>query len=77
MIKNERKQGKVDFGFVRYFDSMKDKECFQMFIVSFKLVTENIILSKYLFNNVFTSVFDMIFKVIRFFDIYIQYSMKV
>ena len=32
---------------------------------------------KYLFHNVFTSVFDKIFKVIRFFDIYIQYTMKV
>ena len=32
---------------------------------------------KYIFNNFFTSVFDKIFKVIRVFDIYIQYTMKV
>ena len=32
---------------------------------------------KYLFNNIFTSVFHKLFKVIRFFDIYIQYTMKV
>ena len=68
MVKEKRKkQRSVDFWFVRYFASVKGKECFQIF-VSFNLVMENIILSKYLFN-IFTGVFDKIFKVIRFFDI--------
>ena len=72
--KRKKKQRKVDFGFVRYFASIKDKECFQIFFVSFNLVIENIILSKYICNNIFTSIFDKILKVIRFFDIYIQYT---
>ena len=72
-----KKQRNVDFGFMRYFASVKDKECSQIFLVSFNLLIENIILRKYLFNNIFTSVFDKIFKIIRFFDIYIQYTMKV
>ena len=77
MKEQRKKQRNVDFGFVRYLASVKDKKCFQIFILSFNLVIENIILSKYLFNNIFTSVFDKVFKVIRFFDIYIQYTMKV
>ena len=72
--KRKKKQRNVDFEFVRYFASVKDKECFQIFFVSFNLVIENIILSKYIFNNIFTSIFDKILKVIRFFDIYIQYT---
>ena len=75
--RKNKKQKNVDFGFVRYFNSVKDKECFQIFFASFNLMIENIILSKYLFNNIFTSVFDKIFKVIRLFAIYIQYTMKV
>ena len=55
------------------FTRVKDKEYFQIFFVSFNLVIENIILSKYLFDNIFTSIFDKIFKLIRFFDIYVQY----
>ena len=76
--RKKKKQRNVDFGFVRYFASVKYKECFQIFLMSFNLVIENIILSKcLLFNNTFTSVFDKIFKLIRFFDIYIQYITKV
>ena len=71
--RKKKKQRNVDFGFVRYFASVKYKECFQIFLMSFNLVIQNIIL----FNNTFTSVFDKIFKLIRFFDIYIQYIMKV
>ena len=48
-IKEKRKkQRNVDFGFLRYFANMKDKECFQIFLVSFNLVIENIILSIFL-----------------------------
>ena len=62
MIKEKRKkQTNVNFGFMRDFASVKDKECFQIFFVSFNLVIENIILRKYLFNNIFTSAFDKIF----------------
>ena len=72
--KKKRKQRNVDFGFVWYFTSVKEKECFQIFFVSFNLVIENMILRIwYLF---FTNVFDKIFKVIGFFDIYVQYTMK-
>ena len=70
--KKKKKQRNVDFGFVRYFASVKDKECFQIFLLKFNLIIENIILNKYLFDNISTSVFDKILKVIRFFDIYIQ-----
>ena len=72
--KKRKIQRNVNFGFVRYFVSVKNKEYFQIFFVSLNLVIENIILNKYLFNNIFTSVFDKIFRVIRLFDIYIQYT---
>ena len=72
--RKKKKTKNVDFGFLRYFTSVKDKECFQIFFVSFNLMIENIVLSNYLFNNNFTSVLDEIFK---FFDVYIQYTMKV
>ena len=59
MIKEKRKKQRgVDFGFARYFASVKVKECFQIFFVSFSLVIENIILGKYLVNNVFTRAFE-------------------
>ena len=41
----KKKIKKRRFGFVRYFTSVKDKEWFQIFFVSFNLVIENIILS--------------------------------
>ena len=72
--RKKKKQRNVDFGYVRYFAGVKDKECFQIFFVNFNLVIENIILSKYVFNNIFTFIFDKILKVVRFFDIYIQYT---
>ena len=43
--KRKKKIKKRRFGFVRYFTSVKDKEWFQIFFVSFNLVIENIILS--------------------------------
>ena len=58
--RKNKKQGKVNFRFIRYFANVKDKECFQIFFVSFNLVIKNINLSKYLFNNIFTSVFEVI-----------------
>ena len=72
--RKKKKTKNVDFGFLIYFTSVKDKECFQIFFVSFNLMIENIVLSNYLFNNNFTSALDEIFK---FFDVYIQYTMKV
>ena len=75
--RKKKKAKKRRFWVYEIFRQRERQGMFSNLLVSFNLLIENIILKKYLFNNIFTSVFDKIFKIIRFFDIYIQYTMKV